>query len=159
MVRAPFYARKRFGWKHVIAKSIGYSLGKYATPDARAERLTYIARGVLDVVLECKVTKAVVAGHALGQHGAMTLERAELVGVIKSDLFTNNIPIVGTPPDTAARKLLLGVNPALKAKEIAHDFLKAAGACFETEDEYDGFIFANWGLAELGHVALALDAR
>lgn len=85
-------------------------------------------------------------------------ERAELVGCIKRDLHAYGVRLL-TVPDSEARKLLLGMNPTIDPKKFAHECLKRAGAPSDwTEDEYDAFTFANWGLAELGHVALSLGA-
>lgn len=79
----------------------------------------------------------------------------ELGGVVKLALVNAGMEI-HTVTAGQVRKVLLGNNPRKGAKVAVSNGLRAAGARFDTLDEYDAMCFVNFGLSELGGYCFAM---
>ena len=77
----------------------------------------------------------------------------ELGGALRIELRRAGVDLYVAPMGPA-RALLLGRVPRKAAKVACAEALKAAGANFASLDEYDAMVVANYGLCELGSLAL-----
>jgi Holliday junction resolvasome RuvABC endonuclease subunit len=135
-------------WSRVRSCVVGERLRRDASDAERARRTETIAARLVAFARSTGATKVFVEGYAYGlKTSAHSL--GELGGVVRLELVRAGIELVTVPMQTA-RKLLLGKCPREGAKVAVAEALKAAGARFETLDEFDAMAVANWGLSEVG---------
>lgn len=130
-------------------------------PKSRIARLLEIEDAVMAFVKEQPEPRHVfIEGYSFGSaHRAHHL--GELGGVVRRALFCEAFGYITLHeqdvPSATWRKLLLGKVPRADAKVLTHQALLAAGLD-RSGDELDAFGVANWGITELGGVALSLAA-
>jgi Holliday junction resolvasome RuvABC endonuclease subunit len=134
-------------WSRVHSIVVGEPLHRTATDAERARRTETIAARLVAFAQAERATVAFIEGYAFGQRTSAH-SIGELGGVVRLELVRAGIEIRTANMGTA-RKLLLGSCPK-GAKVAAYSTLRAAGATFETLDESDAMVCANWGLSELG---------
>lgn len=140
-------------WSRVRSCVVGEKLRRDASDAERARRTETIAMRLVAFARSSGATKAFIEGYAYGlKTSAHSL--GELGGVVRLELVRAGIELVTVPMQTA-RKLLLGRCPRQGAKVAVAEALKAAGARFETLDEFDAMAVLNWGLSEVGGYCFA----
>lgn len=135
---------------------VGRALPKTASEHDRIDRLRFIADEVLAFAAKVGATSAFIESYAYGK-GTQAHSLAELGGHLRVRLREAGIA-VHTANMSAARKLLLGRCPKNDAKVAIFSALRAAGWQVTTLDESDAFCAANFGLSELGKVAMMMEA-
>jgi len=135
-------------WSRVRTCVVGEKLRRDATDAERARRTETIAARLVGFARAVSATHGFVEGYAFGQSTAAHA-LGELGGVVRLELVRAGIEL-HTVPMQSARKLLLGRCPREGAKVAVCAALRAAGARFESLDEYDAAAVANFGLSELG---------
>ena len=145
----------RTGWKSLTTMTVGKELKADATESDRLDRIVFIMERIGEFALKHGVTHAFVEQYAFSQGTSHAHALGELGGLVKVRLHLAHIG-VATVVASQARKFLFGKMPAKGAKKVAVAQLKTMGAEFDTEDEYDAFVVANYGRSELGMTALAL---
>lgn len=143
-------------WDTVVTHVFGMELKSFESEIRRMERLLMIARGILSLVKQHDVTHVFSEGYSFGR-----VQRAhhlgELGGVVKSQLWLTNHLITTPVPVSAARRAMFGkVKRQKDVKRFVREKLRGVGACFGTQDEYDAFVIANYGLAALGKQHLTM---
>lgn len=134
-------------WKRVHSIVEGAVLELAATDEERISLIERIAQSIVAFARAHECTDAWIESYAFAQvTGAYTL--GELGGVVRLELKRAGINIYRANIGTA-RKLLLGKIPRGKglAKIAVVRTLQAAGARFETVDENEAMVCANFGLA------------
>lgn len=140
-------------FRRVQSLVIGEKLDKGAPLAERAHRTERIASRIVTFARSVGATHAWIEQYAYSQANAAH-SLGELGGVTK--LFFVNAGIeINTVTASQARKLLLGNNPRKGAKVAVAEALRAAGARFDTLDEYDAMCVANFGLSELSGFCFA----
>lgn len=143
-------------WNRVASLVVGEPLRRDASDAERAARTETIARRIVGFAQSHGVREAWIESYAFNQSvSAHTL--GEVGGVVRLELVRAGMEI-RTAQMATARKLLLGKVPRSGAKDAVVATLKAAGARFETADEYDAFTAVNLGLATIGAVCLCQEA-
>jgi hypothetical protein len=152
-----------FDWKHVRSCVAGYSLEKNATAAEKVRRLAHIAEVITKFVNQ-QGNGAVGLGPARGIHVYMERyafsrphqahQLGEVGGVVKLGLFQAG-HVAESVNIQEGRKLLLGKVPRKDQKLITWQKVLEMGATFETQDEGDAFVVANFALSELGSPALS----
>lgn len=145
-------------WRRIKTLVVGQELDRASSDWERAMRCGYIAERIVAFARKHGVNQAWIEGYAYNQNTAAHTV-AEVGGVVRLELVRAGIEIRTANMQTA-RKLLLGRLPArgkhiapkdrVSAKEAVKATLRAAGAAFNTLDEYDGFTAANLGMSEVG---------
>lgn len=122
---------------------------------ARYDRIEHIVARMLAFARQEGVTHAYVEDYAYSRSSSSTTKLAELGGHARVEFARSGLVL---HPVTAsqARRQLLGRLPAKDAKRLTHEALTAAGAPFRNGDEADAFVIANFGLTELGLLAMCL---
>jgi Holliday junction resolvasome RuvABC endonuclease subunit len=141
-------------WRRIARQSFGVSLEQKKLkrkPTVReiTHRLHDISRDVVRWILQERATHVFVEDALT--HGAWNLvPLAELRGVFRVVLLEQ----AGLDPvfvnQASSRKFLLGKLPPDKRKDAVVAALKAAGADFDDEDQFDAFTAANMHLESLG---------
>jgi hypothetical protein len=82
----------------------------------------------------------------------------EVTGLVKAGLWKLAPELAPVPANMAsARKLFLGkLSRGVKPKEAVERACKLIGVPFDTQDEMDAFVVANYGLSEQGFKAVML---
>lgn len=140
-------------FRRVQSLVIGEKLDKGASLAERAHRTERIASRLVAFARSVGATRCWIEQYAFSQANAAH-SLGELGGVVKLALVSAGIEI-HTVTASQARKLLLGVNPRKGAKVAVAKALRAAGAQFDTLDEYDAMAVLNFGLAEAGGYCFA----
>lgn len=148
-------------WRRVKTLVVGEALGRDATDLARAQRCGFIAERIVEFARRHHVAQAWIEGYAFDQSTAAHTV-AEVGGVVRLELVRAGIEI-RTANMSTARKLLLGRLPPRRtaaekaakvkkpsAKDVVVATLRQTGAAFQTTDEFDGFVCANYGMSEAG---------
>jgi hypothetical protein len=140
-------------WSRVRSCVAGEKLRKDASDAERARRTETIAARLVGFARTVCATSAWVEGYAFGG-STHAHSLGELGGVVRLELVRAGIELHTVNMGTA-RKFLLGKCPPAGAKVAVCEAFRAAGARFETLDEYDAMAVANWGLSELGGYCFA----
>ncbi len=144
-------------WRRIKTLVVGQDLDRGSSDRERALRCGFIAERIVEFARRHHVSQAWIEGYAFNQNTAAHTV-AEVGGVVRLELVRAGIEIRTANMQTA-RQLLLGKLPArgkaamgkkVTAKEAVVATLRAAGAAFNTVDEYDGFTAANLGMSEVG---------
>lgn len=146
-------------WDALVCHSFGVGLEK-PTPAQTADRTQSIADEV-EAFIKPFIDSGLsiwIEEYAFNQHSASSSKLAELGGVVKvmlaSDSRTRNFQTV---PSTKVRKLLLGKLPRRGHKAAVLSRLASYGANFDSDDEADAFVVANYGAWKEGLRALTLE--
>lgn len=139
-------------FSQVESMVIGRKLTRTATEAERVDRLLHIAEGIVSFARKHRARSAWLESYAFSQAKAAH-SLGELGGVLRVELHRAGIDL-HVAPMGPARALLLGRVPRKGAKVACAEALKAAGADFPTLDEFDAMVVANYGLSELGRLAL-----
>lgn len=141
-------------WRRIARASFGVSLEQKKLkrkPTVReiTHRLKDVSRDVVRWIVREQVTHVFVEDALT--HGAFNLvPLAELRGAFRIEL----LEAAGLDPvfvnQANSRWFLLGKLPPDKRKEAVVLALREAGADFEDDDQFDGFVAANRHLEELG---------
>ncbi len=144
-------------WRRVHVAKVGYALRQDASELERFERIDSIQQIILGLADRFSCRVAVIEQHAFSKGGgAHALERAELVGVVKHQLFAAGLQV--EVYNASAARALLGRAPRKDAKDWAHAQLLRAGAPLSwTGDQLDAFLQANQYLSLTGGDALMLE--
>jgi hypothetical protein len=143
-------------WSAVRTMVVGRPLTKTATEHERIDRLRFIAENVIEFALKVHARVAFIEGYAFAK-GTQAHSLAELGGHVRVRLRGAGIE-VRTANMASARKLLLGKVPRSDAKIAVFTALRSTGWQVATLDESDAFACANFGLSELGKVAMMMEA-
>lgn len=152
----------RGDYARVLSIVAGHALQSAVDQLARDARCRELSETVEEFVFGVPLAGAFVEDYAFTRaHGAHQL--GELRGVLRRTLNAR-YGWAPTPVNSATvRKLFFGKVPK-KPEGARSDWLKAfilasvreTGAPFKTHDEADAFLVANWGLSEVGGVALTV---
>ena len=140
-------------WKRVLSLVIGEPLRRDASDLERVRRCESIAMQGARFAVSNGADAAWIEGYAFSQNTAAHV-LAEVGGCVRLELARAGIALHTANMGTS-RKLLLGRLPRKGAKDAVIATLRAAGAMFETPDEYDAFTAANLGLAAAGAYCFA----
>lgn len=150
----------RHDWffKRENVKSIraGYSIGKHASEEAKMDRLIHVARHMIEFVKASGATHVFVENYAFGAKFKAP-QLGEICGIVKSQIYLT-LGMAPVPvPVLSVRKLLCGKIPQkAKKKEYVAAMLKKVGFEFDSNDEMDAFVVANWGLSKCGLRSMTL---
>ncbi len=135
-------------WRRVATLVVGEDLRRDCSDEMRARRTETIATRIVTFAKSRRATVAFIEGYA---YSMLTSSHSlgELGGVVRLELVRAGIEL-RTANMSTARKLLLGKCPKKGAKVAASNALIAAGGRFDTLDESDAMVAANFGLSELG---------
>lgn len=146
-------------WRRVRSLIAGEPLHKGASDLERIQRCENIAREIVGFAKQVGAREVWIEGYAYGMKtAAHTL--GELGGIVRLELMRAGFR-VRTANISTARALFLGKGKVKRkdgngnkiknaAKLAARDALRAAGVSFETLDEVDAFVCANYGASEAG---------
>jgi hypothetical protein len=151
-------------WSRLRTHTIKKSLTKAASERDRIERMQSIALEIRIMAVRWGVTQAWIEDLPTGRAFHIP-QLAELRGFIRKELADDlQLRIfVERANQSTIRKLLLGKLPPSDRKAAVISVLDAMTAeCpiqpFNTDDERDAFVVANYGLSELGAPCIALPA-
>ncbi len=143
-------------WSRVASLVAGEQLHRDSTDAERARRTETIASRIVAFARAQRATVAWIESYGFNQRtAAHTI--GEVGGVVRLELVRAGVEI-RTAPMSTARKLLLGKLPRSDIKVAIFSALRSAGARFDSCDEADAFVCANYGLAELGGYCFAQEA-
>lgn len=149
-------------WRRVAWTKAGSKLHRDSTDSERALRTESIGIALATFAKDRGVSQAFLESYAFGQDtAAHTL--GEIGGVVRLYLLQTGVELHTSQMGTA-RKLLLGSVPTKQTlpegttiKDVILRTLQDSGAPFFGEEYYDvadAFVAANFGLSELGGLAL-----
>ena len=142
-------------WSRVRSERHGYGLPRDASSEALIVRRQQLGEACVRFARRHDVSSIWIESYAYAQrHSAHSL--GELGGVVKHELARQLSLHPNTAQLSSARKLVLGKlsrDSGLTRKRI-HDTVASLGARFESRDEIDAWVAANWGMAELGLYAV-----
>lgn len=142
-------------WRRIQHITLGVSLTKLATERERLERMQMLALDVRTWAIRVGATHAWIED--LPTQAAFNIPQlAELRGFIRSELMRECGLFVERAPQSSIRKLFLGRLPPRERKQAVIAALDCMTDVFQTADEKDAFVVANWGLSELGAPCVAL---
>jgi hypothetical protein len=131
---------------------------KNATAALRISALARISNAVAYWAETWKPTHVWIEGYPAGGRIFGLDKLAEVGGVVRLLVRKGGI-VAETAPLSTARKLLLGKLPRRDVKAVVHAAVRSLPGCnLSTGDELDAFVAANYGLSELGHVAIMAGA-
>lgn len=136
---------------------VGQPLPRGASDGDRVARYESIARQLVGFARTHGATEAWFESPAYSRHATAGHTLGALYGVVALEMVRAGLSI-HTAPMSSARKLLLGKVPRKDVKVAVHQALRAAGARFETLDEYDALCAANFAASERGLWCLAMEA-
>lgn len=150
----------RGDFAEVVTAVAGHGLHTTADELARDARCLEVAQTVEELVHGVRVAGAFVEGYAFARSGAPHA-LGELRAVVRRVLVARYgwapVPV----SQSAARKLFFGRAPRAPEgggrrwlKNYILASVRACGAPFQHDDEADAFLIANFGLTEVGGVAL-----
>ena len=140
-------------WATIASIVVGGKLCRGASDAERARRTEAIATELVAFARDQRASIAFIESYAFSRKtAAHTL--AEVGGVVRLELLRAGLEI-RTAPIGTARKLLLGRIPRSDIKAAVVAAVRAAGGRFESFDEADAFVAANYGLSELGGFCFA----
>lgn len=116
-----------------------------------AERLSVVARKILDICIDAKIELVIIEGYSYASQNSRAHSIGELGGCVRMLLWENDIPFVDVSPSTRA-KFATGKGNASKASVI-ENVQKITGLVFEgkgADDRCDAFVLEQIGLAKLG---------
>jgi hypothetical protein len=135
-------------WSRVRSSVTGLELTQTATDAERALRTEFIAAKIVAFARANGVREVWIESYAYGMR-TMAHTLGEVGGVVRLELVRAGFEIHTANMGTL-RKLLLGKVPRKGAKDAVVTTLRAAGASFDTVDEFEAFACANFGLADAG---------
>jgi Holliday junction resolvasome RuvABC endonuclease subunit len=127
-----------------------------ASDRERYQRIGGIVARLIGFARERQVTYAFVEQYAFSKSSSSVTKLAELGGHARVEFLRRTGLVLRPVVASQARRQLLGALPRKDAKLVVQLALGAAGAPFPNDDECDAFTVANFGLTELGLVALSL---
>lgn len=152
----PFDWCSSMQWGRVHAFTFGIPLTRDATQIERANRTDMISKVIYRKAQEFGVKYVFIEHYSFGsEYNREAL--GELGGVVKRDLAKEvvGIRLIDKVTVRAARKLIFGpIKRGVDIKPFVRDKLMEMGARFDTQDEYDAFVIANWGLCMTGNQCL-----
>lgn len=146
-------------WNKLVSHVVGSNLLQDADQGQKLSRLESISDEIVKFARDNHVTHVFVEQYAFSQMLTRAHAIGELGGVVKLDLRRKLGLVVMPVVASQARKFLCGTVPRKDSKDFVIAKLVDMGANFQTDDEGDAFVVANWGLSELGLVALSVGAQ
>lgn len=138
----------RSTWQFLIC---GKSLEDTATPKERTKRLIETATRLVWFARTYGVTDVFVEDYAYSASKSRAHSIGELGGTVKSYFLAQlNMPLRPVPA-SQARSHTFGKLPRKDGKKYAHEIMEKNGLTFNTLDEGDAFIIANFGVMDMGH--------
>lgn len=146
-------------WNAVTyATSRGESLPRETLEVWRVQRNVETARFIQTFVQATnQIAHVFVEDYAYGA-AYESARLGEVTGLVKARLYEVEPKLTPTPVNMAsARKVLLGkLSRGTKPKEAVERALRRLSCPFDTMDEMDAFVVANYGLSSLGHKSVML---
>lgn len=142
-------------WFDVKSDSFGLSLKKDATEQEHMKRMRYIASLVKEFCCRYQPETIWIEAYAYGQRSSSSHRLAELGGIVKSEIC--DIADIEVVNASSARKVLLGKVPRKNQKKAVQRAMISYDCPFETEDVFDAFVIANYGMNKAGHQKVCLD--
>lgn len=145
-------------WSKLKSRRIGLELPAGASHLSRVDRLTTIADVLVNFAVFGDSPIVYVEDYAYGLAAQGGMRIAELGGVVKAAFARKRLEV--TPVNiSTARKLFLGKLPSKGSAVVTHKMLREMQFPFETSDEGDAFVVANWALESLGRTAISCEGH
>lgn len=129
--------------KLICNQTFGYGLEEEAGARDQIERIVWVADRIIGLVRSFKVCDVAIEGYAYGaKYGGEKI--AELVGVVKTQLFLScQIVPVAVPP-TTARSKVFGKGCGKIDKKFVRPLLKQRGVVISDPDQADAYVVARY---------------